>query len=128
MRQEFAHDIECAWTIFSMHLLPFAPMLGQGDRLTPHGTKDKLDGRILLLGQTQTQGNRGLPHHDRPNMMHRADMADLDPVQEFENVHADEHLRAHDQYVPERDARAWRKGRVESGIAEGDIDKGIRSY
>ena len=55
-------------------------------------------------------------------------MADLDSVQEFEDVHADEHLRAHYQYVPERDARAWCKGRIESRIAEGDIDKGIRSY
>ena len=68
--------------------------------LTPYCTQNELHRGVWLVIQVQTDGDGTLRHQDGPDVMQRGYRTDLHPVDQLENVHAHQHLRAHDQYIP----------------------------
>ena len=113
MGEEFANNVESTCHIIRSaqpnHTLPTGrqsvPLRDPStihpikDALTPHRTKNKLNRGILLPRQIQTNRNRSLRHHDRPEMMHRTNRTDPGPIHQLKDVHPAKRLRTDHQYI-----------------------------
>lgn len=139
---EFGNDIEGSWiqmisTLnvgnlyqyfwYALFMSFFKTKYGAGKFLTPHETHDELYRRIDLMLEVQADRHSRLRDDDRPDVVQRADGRDLRPVEQLEDVHGDEELRADDEDVPHSDfaAVAIKRG-VHRGLAKRDGHEWVR--
>ncbi len=54
-----------------------------------------------------------------------SDIPNLDPINQFEDIHPHQNLRTNNQYVPQRDLRPSRIRIIQHRIAKCHVDKGI---
>ena len=68
--------------------------------LTPYCAKNELNGSILFSYKIQAYSNCRLADHNRSNMVANTDGRNLWAVEQFEYIHADQHLRCNDENIP----------------------------
>ncbi len=111
----------------TMSKAPVASMVSQGfaqysaEALTPYATQNEFYGCIFLAWNIETDGDGCLSHQDCPNVMYYRYRRDLDPINEFEDVHGDEEIGADNQNIPQRDSRPSYKGLVKVAGPEGNV-------
>lgn len=60
--------------------------------------------------------------------MHRADRTDFHPIDQLEDIHAHQNLRAHHQNIPQRDQTPPRIRRIQRRVAERHIDEWVHRH
>lgn len=123
--EKFADDVECSCKLLLGCALHSTFRPRKENRLTPNCTQNKFHRRIRLPRQIQTNRNRTLRHHHRTHMMHRTDRANLHAINQLENIHPHQHLRAHHQNIPQRDLTPRRIRRIQRPIPERNANERI---
>jgi len=94
-------------------------------KITPDSTQNELNVSVRLTDLSQTDSDSRLANKDCPDMMQNSDRRKFRAIDEFEDVHSNQHLRNNDKHITKSDWRARRERRLESSFSEGDTDERV---
>ena len=94
---------------------------------TPDTTENELYRCVFLAGYIETDGDGCLGHQDGTHVMYYRHWRDLDPVDEFEDVHGDQEIGTDNQDVSQGDPRPGCEGLVEVTGPERNVYKRIHA-